>query len=54
MGKKPGLFLAWRWGRNAYKLHENGKKFIVVENYRKVSFNIAIDASYVYILSGQK
>ena len=54
MGKKPGLFLAWRWGRNAYKLHENGKKFTVFENYRKVSFNIASEASYVYILSGQK
>ena len=24
------------------------------ENYRKVSFNIASEASYVYILSGQK
>ena len=26
----------------------------VFENHRKVSFNIASEASYVYILSGQK
>ena len=26
----------------------------MIENHRKVSFNIASEASYVYILSGQK
>ena len=29
-------------------------QYIVVENHKKVSFNIASEASYVYILSGQK
>ena len=26
----------------------------MIENHKKVSFNIASEASYVYILSGQK
>ena len=40
-------------------LHPKGLQFLqrlgtVFENHRKVSFNIANEASYVYILSGQK
>ena len=32
----------------------NYTKATVYENHKKVSFNIASEASYVYILSGQK
>ena len=42
--------ILWRFRRNIRLKY----KCTVVENHRKVSFNIASEASYVYILSGQK
>ena len=36
------------------KVRVRESELTVFENHRKVSFNIASEASYVYILSGQK
>ena len=35
-------------------MHESPLGHVVLKSQKKVSFNIASEASYVYILSGQK
>ena len=45
-----------RWKKISIKIIKSSRKheLTVIENRKKVSFNIASEASYVNILSGQK